>query len=249
MKSLKFVSLTKFALGLVFCSSVSFAGVLQDLDSLGGNDVLLERAEVLNPEKKIEVVQDRVVSRRMRSEMNIEYGGVVGGDAYVKTEGLSLAYNLHFSPRWSLGLKGSYYMNRLSDEGKYSIDKAQKVNENLSKQAKSEFDSLGLIPVIDYPKYAGYLLANWYPFYGKLNLHDLGVVQYDIYTLLGGGQIELKSGPTTAITAGGGMGFWLSQHLTSRFEVRYETYEAKRLAGNKERMNLTVLGFSMGYLL
>ncbi len=247
MKSLKFV----LAFGMLLSSSVVFAegGVLEDLDSLGGNDVLLERAEKLNPEKKIEVVQDRVVGRRMRSEMNLEYGGVVGGDAYLKTEGLSLTYNLHLTPRWSIGLKGTYYMSRLSEEGKYSIDKAQQVNNSLSEESKKEFNSLGLIPIIDYPKYAGYLLGNWYPFYGKLNLHDLGVIQYDMYTLLGAGQIELKSGPTTAVTAGGGIGFWLSQHLTSRFEVRYETYEAKRLAGQTERMNLTVLGFSMGYLL
>ncbi len=233
---------------LLFSSSAFAAGVLQDLDSLGGNDVLLERAEKLNPEKNIEVVQDRVVSRRMRSELDIEYGGVVGGDAYLKSEGLSLGYNLHITPRWSVGLRGTYYMNRLSDEGKYSIDRAQQVGDSLGNEAKREFDSLGLIPIIDYPKYSGYLLGNWYPFYGKLNLHDLGIIQYDIYALGGVGQIELKSGPTTAFTAGGGIGFWLSQHLTSRFEVRYETYEAKRLAG-KERMDLTVLGFSMGYFL
>ena len=73
------------------------------------NDVLLERAEKLNPDKTVEVVQNRIVGRRMRSEMNLEYGGVVGGAAYLKTEGRSRTYNLHWHPSWSIVVKGSYY--------------------------------------------------------------------------------------------------------------------------------------------
>lgn len=237
------------ALTLLVATSAQAAGVLEDLESLGGNQVLLERAEKLNPDKKIEIVQDRVVKRKMRSELNLDYGGVVGGDSYVSTQNLGLTYHLHLTHRWSIALRGTYHANRLTSEGQYLIDKAQELEGNLSSNAKKEVESVGLIPLIDYPKYSGYVIGNWYPIYGKINLHDLGVAQYDIYTLGGVGQVTLKSGSTTAFTAGGGIGFWLSQHLTSRFEVRYETFEAKRLAGQKERMNLTVLGISMGYLL
>jgi hypothetical protein len=51
-----------------------------------------------------------------------------------------------------------------------------------------------------------------------------------------------------AATAGGGFGFWFSQHLTSRLELRYLNYESERLAG-AANMKLMVANFGLGYLL
>ena len=81
-----------------------------------------------------------------------------------------------------------------------------------------------------------------------MNLYDLGVVHFDVYALAGGGQIELKSGMTTSYTAGGGIGLWVSQHLSTRLELRYEGYTAKRYTGDTN-MNTTVAGIQVGYML
>lgn len=251
MRSLLFISLL-FPTALYAQeqkSTKADEALVQELDQLGGNSALLERAQRLNPEKKIEIVQDRMVNRRWRHELGLEYGGVVGGDAYLATENLSLNYQLHIVPQFSIGVRGTYHMNRLREEGKYLIAKAQELEEGVKNEnVKNELKTLGLIPEIDHPRHTGYLMANYYPFYGKLNLANLGIAQYDLYFLSGVGQIALKSGNTLALTAGGGIGFWLTQSLTSRFEVRYETYEAQRSAG-KERMNMTTLGLTMGVLL
>jgi outer membrane beta-barrel protein len=229
-------------------ASLAQADVLEDFDTLGGNDVLLERAQRLNPDKTINVVQDRIVDRRMRSEIAIDTAAYVGGDAYTSTQSVGLLYQLHIIPQFSVGVRGAYHFNHLRDEGKFMIDKATEAEAAASKKTKEELKSLGLIPEIDYPKYAVYAVGNFYPIYGKMNIFNAAVAQYDVYVLGGAGQVELKSGPTPAFTAGAGIGLWLSQHLTSRFEVRWETWKAKRLAG-EEQMNMTVLGLDMGYLL
>lgn len=211
------------------------AGLMKDFDTLGGNDVLLQRAQALNPDAQIRIVQDRIVSRRHRVELSPEFSSVLGGDAYNKTNNLGLNMQYHFTPEWSVGLKYNYSFNQLRPEG-----------ENLLTDVS--VDGKARIPDIDFPKQEALLLLNWYPIYGKMNLYELGVVHFDIYALLGGGQVELKSGMTTVYTGGGGLGLWVSQHLSTRFELRYEGYTAKRFNGDTN-MNTTVAGVQVGYLL
>lgn len=221
--------------GLFSAETAMSADLMKDFDTLGGNDVLLEKAKALNPEAQIRIVQDRVVSRRRRVEISPEFSSVLGGDAYNMTSNLGLNVHYHFTPQWSVGLKYSYSFNQLRQEGEYLIN-------DVSVSGKAQ------IPQIDFPKQQAQLVVNWYPIYGKMNLYDLGVVHFDIYALAGGGQIELKSGMTTSYTAGGGIGLWVSQHISTRFELRYEGYTAKRYTGDTN-MNTTVAGIQVGYML
>lgn len=223
------------AAGMLSVETAKSADLMKDFDTLGGNDVLLEKAKALNPEAQIRIVQDRVVSRRRRIEISPEFSSVLGGDAYNMTSNLGINAHYHFTPQWSLGLKYSYSFNQLRQEGEYLIN-------DVSVSGKAQ------IPQIDFPKQQAQLVLNWYPIYGKMNLYDLGVVHFDIYAIAGGGQIELKSGMTTSYTAGGGIGLWISQHLSTRFELRYEGYTAKRYAGDTN-MNTTVAGIQVGYML
>ncbi len=208
--------------------------LLEDFDALGGNDVLLDRAKELNPEADIRIVQDRVVDRRWREELTMEYGGVLGGDAYLATRSVGANYHVHLTPRWSVGVKYNYAFNELRDEGKHLINDTSATGK-------------GVIPELDYQKQSLMGVVNWYPIYGKMNLYDLGVVHFDVYALAGGGQVELESGRTGTWTAGGGVGLWFSQRLTSRLEMRYQTYEASRYAGKRD-MDLAVASFQMGFL-
>lgn len=210
-------------------------GLLKDFDTLGGNDVLLDKARALNPDSTISIVQDRIVNRRRRLELAPEVANVLGGDAYNSTTMFGINAHYHITPRWSVGAKYSYDTNKLRKEGQYLID-------------DTSVTGTGVIPQIDFPKSELMALVNWYPIYGKMNLYDLGVAHFDIYALGGAGQIQLNSGSTMTYTAGGGIGLWWSQHLTTRAELRYQTYEAQRYTG-ATRMNLTVAGIQIGYLL
>lgn len=210
-------------------------GLMKDFDSLGGNDVLLEKAKALNPEAQIRIVQDRVVVRRNRAEFAPEFSSVLGGDAYNKTTNLGMNLQYHITPQWSVGLKYNYSFNQLRPEG-----------ENLLSDVS--IDGKARIPDIDHPKQEALVLVNWYPIYGKMNLYELGVVHFDIYAIAGAGQVELKSGMTPSYTGGAGLGLWVSQHVTTRFELRYEGYTAKRFNGDA-MMNTTVAGVQVGYLL
>jgi outer membrane immunogenic protein len=214
------------------------SGLLKDFDTLGGNDVLLDKARELNPDQRISVVQDRIVQRRNRLELAPEFASVLGGDPYNHTNAMALNAYFHINPHWALGAKYEYDTNSVRPEGQALID-----------QAIANSDK-ALVPDIDYPKGQALALVNWFPFYGKLNLFDAGVVHFDVYAVGGGGQVFLSSGNAATYTAGGGVGFWFSQHLSTRAELRYQTYEAQHPRySSSEKMNLTVASLQIGYLL
>ena len=222
-------------LGAMVLGSAAHADIMKDFDTLGGNDVLLEKARALNPDAQVRIVQDRGVSRRSRLEVAPEIGFVLGGDSYNRTQNVGANLTWHFVPEWSLGLRYAYSFNSLRPEGEYLLS-------DTSVEGKAK------IPDIDWPKQQALAIINWYPVYGKMNLYDLGVVHFDIYALAGGGTIELKSGQTPTYTAGGGIGMWFSQHLSTRFELRWQGYNAKRFKG-EEAMNTTVGSVQIGYML
>lgn len=206
------------------------ADIMKDFDSLGGNDVLINRAKMLQPEKDVKVVQNRIVDRRWRNEFSFGYSNVLGGDAYMQTQMLNLSYHLHITPRWSVGLNYFNAYNKLSSEATALI-------------ATDE-----LIPDLDQPESGYELVGNFAPIYGKLNVLDMGVAQFDMYLLTTYGQIALKSGDTSTYSVGAGIGLWISQHLTSRLEVRQRFYEARRFGGGVN-IDTTVAGVSFGYML
>ena len=228
------LKLTLLAATLVF-SGNAMAEIMEDFDSLGGNNVLLEKVKDMNPDTNVSIVQDRVVSRRNRFEISPEFSSVVGGDAYNATRNVGINLNYHINPHWSVGAKYEKAYNKLTNEGQDMVNQAEK-------------NSGGQVPDIDYPKQSYMAMVNFYPIYGKMNLYDLGIVHFDIYALGGYGNIDLRSGTTSTYTAGGGFGMWFSQHLTSRLEARYQNYQAERFNG-KQNMDLTVLSLQIGYLL
>ena len=215
-------------------SEESSGGILKDFDSLGGNRVLYEKAQALSSDQKISIVQNRIVDRNLRLEFAPEVGMVLGGDSYLKTQSYGANLHFHINPHWSLGLKSFTHRNQLSAEGENLIE-----NSNAAGRT--------LVPDIDYPKEENLLLVNWYPIYGKLNVLDYGVVHFDVYVLAGAGQMTLSSGKTGTQTAGGGIGFWISQHLTARAEMRYQSYKVHRLSG-EDNLNITTGGLQLGYL-
>lgn len=216
---------------LGFLASVTVhADVLEDFDSLGGNNVLLEKAKVLEPEKDISIVQNRIVNRINRLEFAPQYFSVFGGDSYLSTHATGLDAHFHFNPKLSIGVNYFTAYNELTAEGKKLIEDD------------------GLIPDVDFLKSGTIGTLNWYPIYGKFNLANLAIVHFDLYFLGGYGSVELSSGNSSAYTYGGGIGFWFSQHLSSRLEVRQLMYEASRDSGSVD-MDLTLGSFSVGYLL
>lgn len=219
---------------VVAFGSTAAADVMQDFDGLGDNRELFDKAKALHPEMEVTVVQKRVVDRRNRLETAFEAASYLGGDSYADTYGYGINLHYHITPRWSIGAKYTYFTNQLSKEGSYLINDTTGSGQ-------------GQVPAIDYPKSNIMGMLNVYPFYGKLNVFG-NVTHFDIYGFLGGGTITLESGGTPVYTAGGGVGLWWSQHLTTRAEARYQTYEAQRYTGPADIEN-TVISLQVGYLL
>ncbi|MCC7405238.1 MAG: outer membrane beta-barrel domain-containing protein [Bdellovibrionales bacterium] len=231
MKLLKLLILAAF----VVPASLSQAGDLQnDLGSLGGNKDILKRARALDPKNRLQVVQNRLVDRNFRLELAAQYGSIAGGDPYLNTDNLGAQLEFHINPRWSVGARYYSYSNSLSTEGQRRADSARAGREPF-------FDSDSAIQ-----SYLG--VITWYPIYGKLNFFDWSVAQFDIYALAGGGQMELESGNTGTYTFGAGIGIWLSQHVSTRFEVRYQGYE-DQVYSDKRKLDLTVVSAGIGFLL
>lgn len=215
---------------LLWLGRMAQADILKDFDSLGGNDVLIDRAKSLSPNKNVSIVQNRVVDKRWRHELSTGYANVVGGDSFLNTQTLSLDYHLHITPRWTAGVSYFSMFNKLSKEGRYLIDQNS------------------LVPDVDQPQDGYELLMNYAPIYGKMNMFGLGIVQFDAYGILSYGTMNLNSGQTSTYTWGTGVGLWISQHLTARLELRQRFYQSQRFGGPNDT-NTTNVGLSFGYLL
>lgn len=211
-------------------------------DSLGGNKIFLEKAKALEPEKNVSIVQNRTVSLKNRVELAPEFSGTFGGDTYTRTKSVGLNAFFHFNPRWAVGFKYNYSFNSLTPEGEALVDQAY-----AEYQKNPANPSVGY-PEMDYQKSEMMAMVNWAPIYGKMNLMDKSVAHFDFYFLGGYGQTELYSGPTPLVTAGGGLGFWINQHFSTRMEMRYQTYTAKYFETEK-KMDLAIASVQLGWLL
>ncbi len=221
----------------LFLTTPSWAkSVSDDLNSLGVNKDVVRKARKLNPNNKIKVVQKRAVDRTWRLEGSLGYGFLTGGSPYVDSTQAEGSLEVHINPRWSVG--GRYYAfnNELSKEGQRVF------NESVQ---------TGIAPdVRDYAKDAYLGTISFYPLYGKVNLFNWAVTQFDLYVSAGFGQIQLeRSGSTDLLSFSGGVGFWLTNWLSTRFEIRYQTYEDTIGDNQRRRLDQTVFSAKIGFLL
>jgi outer membrane beta-barrel protein len=224
------------------CASSAMAdSLLDDAGTLGGNRDLIKKARAIDPNNKVRIVQNRLVDRNWRLELGVNYGAFAGGDPYLETDQLGGSVDLHINPMFSVGFRYYNHSNQLSTEGRRRFDAAQ---------AASESGGPGVsFPDTDQPLNSYMGVINVYPTYGKLNLFDYSVAQFDVYLLGGVGQMELESGTAPTYTAGGGMGLWLSNHFTTRVEARYQTYEDRAFDGSTRGLDITIFSASLGVML
>lgn len=231
--ALALVSATVFSLG-------TQAAVSSDLESLGSNRDIVKRANKLESRTRVAIVQNRAVDRYTRLELGVGYGAVAAGDSYLRTQNLTGAADFHIIPKLSIGVRYSQAYNGLTNEGRNQFE--------LARDAKARGSVDYRVPDIDFPESSIMGVINWYMLYGKLNFFDYKTVQFDIYSLAGYGTQTMASGDTPTYTAGGGIGFWLNNHLTSRFELRYQGYQDQVYTGPRD-LNLIVANFGLGVLL
>ncbi len=213
--------------------------VRTEMDSLGGNDALVERAKLLDPENKTRIVQKRSVDRYNRVEASFGGGLVTGGDSYMSTQSLAGSLQYHFTPRISLGVGYQKHYNSLTNEGRTVFDEAQQ------RQANGENFQ---VPDLDYPIQTTMGFVNIYPIYGKLNFFNLGVSQFDLYLQLGYGKVQLSSTTADTYSAGLGAGVWWSNYFTTRIEGKWQAYSDKVYTGAR-RLDLVVISGSFGVML
>jgi outer membrane beta-barrel protein len=213
-----------------------------DFDSLGGNEIFFEKAKALQPEKKVTIVQNRAVDMKNRFELAPEFSGVFGGDTYSRTKSVGLNVHFHLNYNWSIGAKYNYSFNELTPEGKALTDKAV-ADYNANPESPT-----AAFPELNYQKSEAMALINWYPVYGKFNMMDYSVVHFDFYLVGGYGQIELSKSSSPTYTAGTGLGLWMTNNFSTRFEMRYQNYTSKYLSESK-KMDVAVASVQMGWLL
>lgn len=224
-------------------SVVGFAQVATEFDELGGNKIILEKAKELNPDTNIEIVQDRMVSRKRRFEISPEFSGSMGGDdTYVRTQSVGMNVNFHINHRWSLGVKYNHSFNKLTAEGEALVDAAY--NDWLNNPA----NPTAIIPQVDHQKSESLVLLNWYPVYGKMNWFDSKITQFDLYGIVGAGNITLKTGTKPTYTYGGGFGVWMNPRVSTRFEIRFQKYDVEYTTGPKS-LDIAIASAQIGWLL
>lgn len=211
----------------------------EDIDSLGGNKDLMTLAEGIKSSSRSRIVQERIVDRNNRVEIGLLYGGIFGGDSYLKTQTFGAALDFHINPRWSIGARYYDYSNNLTAEGDRIYNNAR---------AARNMGSPSMAVDIDYLDNAAMAVVNWYPIYGKTSFMDLGVTQFDIYLIAGAGQLTLSSGGTPVYTGGAGIAAWISKNFSLRAEGRYQKYTDKIVTGSRD-LDAGVASIGMGWML
>lgn len=224
----------------VSASSLAASKSYDKMGSLGGNKDIIKKARELDPDNKVRVVQRRTVDRNWRLELGVNYGMIAGGDSYINTQNVGGNLDLHINPMWSVGARYYKHYNEFTSEGKRVWDdQAARANNGENFDGKA---------AVDFPLESTLGIVSFYPIYGKLNVFDMGVAQFDLYVLGGYGQVRLSSGTAPTWTAGGGAGLWLSQHFSSRIEVRYQNYKDEISSGSRD-INAVVSTVSIGFIL
>lgn len=212
-----------------------------DFSTLGDNKVFTERVKQMDQNQRVRIVQNRIVDLHNRFEIAGTYGYSAGGDSYVTTQHLGGILDFHFSPRFAMGIRYQHYFNELTNEGKSQYD-AARAAQSIDPAAAQKFAG------IDYPEDMGLVTVSYSPIYGKLNLFDMSVAHFDIYTLAGYGKMQLLSGTSDLYTGGVGMGIWITQNFSARLEGRYEAYTD--LLGTENRSQSNIQGLvAIGILL
>lgn len=235
----------KCTLFILISGSLYAADVLEGFDSLGGNKVLLEKIKDdarMESEDRIEIVQKRSTNRISRWEFSPQYVHISKGSTYLNSSSSGFAVRYHINPRWSLGGQYSKFKNSLTPEAE------QLIQDALNARIVAPSVEIAAIPELNWPVDVKMATMSFYPIYGKVNMFDKGVVQFDIYAALGLGQMRLRNGSTPAYYTGLGLGVWLSQYLSARLEYGYQVYRAEYFSGTKS-MDMNNVAFSLGYLL
>ena len=217
------------------------AQVSKDLEGLGDKKAEA-KASQLDSRARVGIVQGRTVDRNWRFELGANYGGVAAGDSYLNTSNLGGTIDLHINPKVSVGIHYSKAFNSLTSEGQDRFNQGSGTNYS--------------IPQISYPEQTVMGVVDWYMLYGKMNFFDIKTIQFDIYSLAGAGQVQTStsyanvssSAWSTTYTAGGGIGFWINQHFTTRLELRYQRYTDQVYTGSRD-LNLIVGSLGFGVLL
>lgn len=232
-------------LAVVISASSAFAApaqkrsLISDLDSLGSNKGIAERAKAIDANNRIRVVQNRTVDRNLRFEFGVNYGTVAGGDSYVDTNQMGFMADFHITPMISIGARHFSAYNKLSSEGQRVFDNAQAAQANGDDYIR---------PAIDNPVSSTMATITLYPLYGKLNFFNVGISQFDVYGLAGYGQMKTQNSTSPTWTAGGGVGIWWSQHFTSRIEARYQSYTDKIYSGERDQ-GTTAFSIGLGFMI
>lgn len=187
-----------------------------DLNSLGTSPAVTERVKNLDSRQKVRVVQNRSVDRNNRIELGVHGGISSAADSYVSTQNAGAALQYHINPRWSLGVEYQKAFNKITPEGQRQYTAAEEAQNSGNGDAR--------FAAIDYVMDTKMAMASFYPIYGKMNLFDSGIAQFDVYTTLGYGQRTLRSGNTNVMMAAIGTGVWFTSYLTGRIEGRYQRY-------------------------
>lgn len=227
MKNLSFILISSL---LLSANLYAESKLMKNLGSLGANKKIIKRVNELDPENKIRIVQKRLVDRNSRVEINMGYGFITGGDPALSTKVLNANLEYHLNPKWSLGLRYTSYDNDPSSSEIASLD-----------QGATRSD-------LDLAKQSNLVTLSWYPLYGKMNMLDMGIAQFDLYTLVGLGQIELDSGKTSMYSVGMGLGMWMNKYISTRLELRYQGYKDVIYTGERN-IDQTVISASIGFLL
>jgi outer membrane beta-barrel protein len=153
-------------------------------------------------------VRNRVVATKGRLDVGL-FGGYALTEPIYDTAKVGVAANYHFSELHSLGLMFSQNSAGLSKDGQ-----GLKENNGLDFNRAPKPQSTTML---DY---------NWKPYYGKLSLSKLAVINTTIYGSAAAGMVAYESKSYPAIALGFGERFYFNRSFSLKADLRLFIHQA-----------------------
>lgn len=199
----------------------------KQLESLNIPD---DKIDPIISEDQFFIVNTRYSSLINRHELSLQGGNNFTTEGHLSTQTTALSYRYHINSKFSTGARYTKYSNSLTSSG------------------KKLFRDGTVLPDTDFAKNSKELFLNYNTIYGKVRWSEDTVVYFDQYISLGGGKMELASGPTTHGFLDLGLSFWLGKHMSSRIGFKNELYKQTTVLKNEHTIHNAIGYFEIGYL-
>lgn len=213
-------------IGQLFGQSVFGQGLDLNPDEIRGND----------QNTNVSVLQNRFFLKKNRPEIGISAGTILN-ESYTDTTLIGARFGFFFNEWLGVELQSVRAQVKDSDDRKA-----------LNRLQYRKIDDPSVVitpdPEVNPVKGVNEATATLVPLYGKISVADWKIVYTELYSVIGGGQVDTLQGKKNSLVFGAGLRTYWNSYVSTRIDFRDRTFLETR-SGKDSRKHLWSVDFSV----